>query len=432
MGILSDLVDVHGHSRQPFLIAGDRTLGFQDLLAADEADLGGISAGDVVAVVGDFDAGSINTLLRLFDRGTVVVPLTRETRADHPYFFETASVDTVVEDGTVRRLHPTCADNPLLEELRARRHPGLVLFSSGTMGRPKAILHDFEHFLVRFRTARPALRTLSFLLFDHIGGINTLLHTLYNGGVVVIPQKRTPEGVFADIAAHGVELLPTTPTFLRMTLMSGLLDAPAPPCLRIITYGTERMDQATLDRVAAHLPGVELRQTYGMSELGILRVRSKARDSLWITVGGEGVTTRVDAGVLKIRAEHRMMGYLNAPSPFDADGWYNTTDLVEVDGEWMKIVGRASEVISVGGIKVLPGEIERAALLHPAVALAQARGVDNPLTGQHIELTCQLRSGATVSVGDLRKHMRLHLSEAVRPHRIRIGDVAVSHRFKRQ
>ena len=215
-------------------------------------------------------------------------------------------------------------------------------------------------------------------------------------------------------------------------LLEGALDAKKLESLRVITYGTERMDQPTLDRLCDALPHVDFRQTYGMSELGILRVKSQARNSLWMTVGGEGVETKVVDGVLFIRSANRMLGYLNAPSPFDAEGWYDTGDLVEQEGRFLRIVGRSKEIINVGGVKVLPSEVERVALLHPDVLRAKARGVANPLTGQHIEITCQPRPGAQLDRNILRAHFRQHLSELLRPQSIRIGEVAVSHRHKQE
>jgi acyl-CoA synthetase (AMP-forming)/AMP-acid ligase II len=191
------------------------------------------------------------------------------------------------------------------------------------------------------------------------------------------------------------------------------------------------MDQTTLNRLCAHFPAIDFRQTYGMSELGILRVKSEAPNSLWMKVGGDGVETRVTAeGVLQIASATRMLGYMNAPSPF-TDGWYDTGDLVETkEGGYIRIIGRSKEIINIGGIKILPGEIERVGLDHPLVLRCIAKGVANPITGQHIEVTCQLRDGAELSRSALRDHFRRSLPQAVWPHRVAIGEVPVNHRFK--
>src|SRR5215467_7815756 len=421
MDLMKELAERNVSRKGPFLLGGDGELTFDDVLGADRTDLSCVRSGDVVALIGDFDARSLSSLLRLIDRGAVLVPLTEATRSEHEYFFEAASVDFIIEGSSIRRRSDVRGAHPLLTRLRESGKPGMVLFSSGTTGRPKAILHDFTNFLARYRTSRPTLRTLNFLLFDHIGGINTFFHTIFNGGQVVAPYGRTPESVVATISSYQVELFPTTPTFLRLMLLEGLLDARRLESLKVITYGTERMDQPTLDRLCDALPHVDFRQTYGMSELGILRVKSQARNSLWMTVGGEGVETKVVDEVLFIRSVHQMLGYLNAPSPFDIDGWYDTGDLVRQDGRFLKIVGRSKQVINVGGVKILPSEVERVALLHPDVLRAKARGVPNPLTGQHIEITCQPRPGTTLDRNILRAHFREHVSELLRPQSIRIG-----------
>ncbi len=431
MGILSELKERHADSATPFLVSANGSLYFRDLERATSADLSDVERGDVVALIGDFEPESIVSLLGLIDKGVILVPLTVETAADHAYFFEAAGVDIVIQGRDVKRIRETPLVHPHLDELRARGHAGLVLFSSGTTGRPKAILHDMTSFLVRYRTKRPALRTLNFLLFDHIGGINTLLHTLFNCGTVVIPSGRAPEAILNDIETHNVELFPTTPTFLRWMLMGGFLDKGFPSVLKIVTYGTERMDQVTLDRLCELCPDIEFRQTFGMSELGILRVKTRSKDSLWMLVGGEGVETKTVDGVLKIRSKTRMIGYLNAPSPFDDEGWYDTKDLVEEDGEWIRVVGRTSDVINVGGLKILPKEVERAVLQHPDVLFAKASGAPNPITGEHIELTCQLREGAVLKKSQLRAFLKEHLLEQFVPHKITIEDLTISHRFKK-
>lgn len=414
----------------PFLIHENTTLKFSEITSHNPVDLSSVKNGDVVAIIGDFDPGSILTLLRLIDKGTIIVPLTAETSHDHEYFFDTALVDVVIKENNVQR-RPHTQKHELIDQSRERKHAGLVLFSTGTTGRPKAILHDFTLFLKRFETPRPTLRTINFLLFDHIGGINTLFHTLFNRGVVVAPESRDIDTVLETCRKYEVDVLPTTPTFLRMMLMSGSIPDRVPECLKIITYGTERMDQPTLDELCKLLPDVDFRQTFGMSELGIVRVKSESRNSLFMKIGGEGVQVRVVDNVLQISSDSRMLGYLNAPSPFDDEGWYDTKDIVEKSGDYYKVVGRTSEVINVGGLKFMASDIERVALEYPDISLVKAYPVDNPITGQHVELIAQPADNRTIIKNDLVSYLKSKLQPHMTPKRVRIEKLGVGHRFKR-
>ena len=237
MQLFTHLDSVWSDSSDPFLVGVESPLAFSDVKQSSIGHLSQITRGDVVAVIGDFDSVSISNLLFLIDLGAIVVPLSPLTRNDHEYFFESALVDTVVEGTTVTsRKHEKTHE--LIEFLRSEGDGGLVLFSTGTTGRPKAILHNMTTFLKRFETPRPALRTINFLMFDHIGGINTLLHTLFNRGVVVATKNRSVEDVLEAIGKFKVEVLPTTPTFLRMMLISGLVPDSIPGSLKVITYGT--------------------------------------------------------------------------------------------------------------------------------------------------------------------------------------------------
>jgi acyl-CoA synthetase (AMP-forming)/AMP-acid ligase II len=431
MKLLDKLSEIWKDVKYPFLIHKGEELWFSEIVNQSPLDLSEVRNGDVVAIIGDFNPASILTLLRLIDIGVVVVPLTVETKHEHQYFFESALVDVVIECNQVkRRTHEQ--KHEFIEKLRQLEHAGLVLFSTGTTGRPKAILHDLTLFLKRFETPRPTLRTINFLLFDHIGGVNTLLHTLFNKGVVIAPESRTVDSILETCSKYDVEVLPTTPTFLRMMLMSGSVPNKVPTCLKVITYGTERMDQPTLDELCKLLPNVDFRQTFGMSELGIVRVKSEARDSLFMKVGGEGVETRVVEGVLQIRSSSRMLGYLNAPSPFDSDGWYDTKDVVEVKSEYYKVTGRISDVINVGGLKFMASEVERVALTFPNVSLVKATPKQNPITGQHVELLAQPKNENGIDKEALMVFLKERLQPHMVPKRIRVQSVAVGHRFKRQ
>ena len=144
----------------------------------------------------------------------------------------------------------------------------------------------------------------------------------------------------AAIERFQVQILPTSPTFLNLLLLSGAYERHDLSSLELVTYGTEVMPEPTLARLHEILPRVRLLQTYGLSEVGILRSKSKSSDSLWVKVGGEGFQTRIVDGMLEIKAQSAMLGYLNAPSPFSEDGWFKTGDAVEVEGEYIRILGR--------------------------------------------------------------------------------------------
>ena len=153
------------------------------------------------------------------------------------------------------------------------------------------------------------------------------------------------------------------------------------------------MPQATLSALAQALPGVRLKQTYGSTETGILPTRSRDGASRWMDVGGAGVELQVREGRLFARAAEQMLGYLNAPQPFDADGWYDTGDLVEEKDGMIRIAGRVSEVINVGGHKVMPGEVENCLMQAENVLDAVVEGRRNPVTGQAVVARVVLRSG---------------------------------------
>ena len=347
-----------------------------------------ITAGNVVALEGDYSPSVVALLLSLIDRGCIIVPLTTTVEGQKPRFKQVSEVQKSflfsAQDAWEVLSYPVQVSHPLNRQLVELGDPGLVLFSSGSTGEPKAALHNFARLLDKFKVKRFSLRTITFLLLDHIGGINTLLYVLSNTGTIIAIEDRSPDAVCATIEKHHVELLPTSPTFLNMLLLSEGYRRYDLTSLQRITYGTEPMPESTLKRISQIFPNVTLQQTYGLSELGILRSKSQANDTLWVKIGGEGYETRVVDNILWIKAESAMLGYLNAPSPFDADGWFNTGDEVEVEGEYFKILGRRSEMINIGGEKVYPAEVESMLMELDNILDASVRGEPNPITGQMV------------------------------------------------
>jgi long-chain acyl-CoA synthetase len=369
----------------------------------------GVSRGAVVAIESDFSPSSVASLLALVEMDAILVPLTGTLGAKKSEFREIAEVEWSInpnddDDGSQVVRRDGSAHNKLLLELRARRHPGLVLFSSGSTGKSKAALHDLVPLLRKFEDRRRPWRTIAFLLFDHIGGFNTLFYSLSNLGCLVIVETRAPDEVCHLIDQYRVEMLPTSPTFLNLMLASCAHERHDVSSLELVTYGTEPMPEATLHRLHDALPNVQLKQTYGLSELGILRSRSRSSTSLWIKIGGEGFDTRVVHGLLEIKAESAMLGYLNAPSPFTDDGWFQTGDAVEVDAEYLRILGRESELVNVGGEKVYPAEVEGVIQSMDGVVDVLVTGDPHPLVGQVVVAQVQLSTDESLS--DFRVRMR--------------------------
>ncbi|GIX15434.1 MAG: AMP-dependent synthetase [Paracoccaceae bacterium] len=346
----------------------------------------GVGAGDAVQLRGDFGADAAAWLLALWEIGAVAVPVAPTSMARAAEFAAVGDVSWIVSGPVAAgdiAPGPGGSAHPLYAELRRRAAPGLVIFTSGTSGTPKGAVHDAGRLLSKFHAPGKDLRTLAFLLFDHIAGIDTLLYALANASTLVCPPARDPATVMRCIAAHRVEVLPTAPSFLNMLLLSGAHEGLDLSALKIITYGAEMMPQPLLERVAAAFPGVRIVQKYGTSELGALRSRSAGDRSRWLTIGGAGTEWRVRGGLLEIRTPTAMLGYLNAPSPFTEDGFHMTGDRVEVSpcGSMIRFLGRESDIINVGGQKVFPAEVEAALRALPGIADAAVHGVPHPMLG---------------------------------------------------
>lgn len=376
-----------------------------------------VPAGAVISIEGDFGIDTVAAVLAAAERRGILVPLSRDSAPHIAEFLATAEVEWRI-DAVRHRIERTAVSrsHPLYATLDVRGVPGLVLFSSGSTGRHKAVVHDLRTLAAKFEVRRSQYRTLVFLQPDHIGGVNTLFYTLSNGGTAIVPMERSPEAVCRTIAAHRVELLPTTPTFLNLLLIAYDPERHDLSSLKLITYGTEPMQASTLRRLREGLPAVPLQQTYGLTELGILRSRSRPDGSLWVKVGGEGFDVTVVDQRLFIKADSAMLGYLNAPSPFTADGYFDTGDAVEVDGEWVRILGRTGELINVGGNKVYPAEVEDVLLQIPNVDDAAVMGEPHPLMGQIVVAHVKLHEPEPLA--DLKARIRLFCLERLPPYKI--------------
>lgn len=241
-----------------FLISSHGSVSYQDLTAfIDSAHLKFeyIQEGETIIIYGNYSLNTIGLLLAFSSKNIKIAPIVPTTEAElekritalRPNrIFHCTTDEIVVED--------------LSYEIDSTAHldgSKLVIFSSGTTGIPKIMEHKFESLLTRYTPAKRQ-KNLTFivtLLFDHIGGLNTLFNCLNQGVQLVVPKDNSPETVVEAIGRHAVNVLPTSPTFLNILLQSELLKNEKLASLKLITYGTEKMPILLLERLHKAFPG---------------------------------------------------------------------------------------------------------------------------------------------------------------------------------
>lgn len=381
----------------------------------------GIAGGQVVAVVADYSPETYALLLALALEGSVVVPLSTQAVVERDTALDLAEAGFLIDasgpaERTVVRLASHTSAHPLLARLAAASTPGLVLFSSGSTGTPKGIVHDLGRVAEKFRRQGRPHVAICFLMIDHFGGLNTLLAITSSLGTVVTVPDRSPRAICEAIERQRVTLLPTTPSFLTMLLASRAHTHFDLSSLEVISYGTEVMPQTTLDRLESAFPNVRLLQTYGLSEVGVLRSQSRDDGSRWVRVGGAGFETRVVDGILWVRSAYAMLGYLGAPDPFDPDGWFCTQDRVEQEGEWLRILGRDTDLINVAGQKVYPAEIEDCILELDGIEDVAVHAEPHPLLGAIV--VARVRTVGVEEAASLKLRVRKHCLARLAPYKV--------------
>ena len=425
----------------PVILSEEKYFTYRDLkneviLRMSDYVTSGIKSGDRIGIIGDYSLNTVAKLLALIELNCILIPLCSDAynklslELKNLIGFDWIDCST---NGLKKSECRSTAVHAYYQKLRNDEVPGLVLLTSGTTGIPKVVVHDFSKLLKKFELKRPTMRTLNFLLFDHWGGLNTLLHALSNGAELIFPEGRSPENICKKIQENEVELLPSTPSFLSSMLITKMHKKYDLSSLKMISYGAETMPVSTLDKLEKAFPSVDIRQTYGMIELGVLRSKSKDNGSTWVKIGGAGYDVRVTDGMLEIKADSAMLGYLNASSPYTTDGYFMTGDAVVEHGEWIKILGRVSDIINVGGNKVYPNEVESEILRLDFVKDCAVYSEDNRMLGKIVcanVVTDKSRSAQELTQNII-KHCSKNLQKFMVPMKVYHHDNIQSQRLKR-
>jgi acyl-CoA synthetase (AMP-forming)/AMP-acid ligase II len=394
--------------------------------AAARADLQALALDGpaVFALVGEHEPAAVAWLFTLAEAGHSVAPLAGNL-AEHPgKLAEVGAQWIVTTAGRTWKLLPRVSEpsaHPAFGALRARGHAGLVLFSSGTSGRPKVMVQDLTGLLATYAQRRlNRLPVLALLGFDHIGGLNTLFGTLAAGATLVVPADRSAAQVAAALASQRVVVLPATPTFLNLLLVSGEHRTHDLSALRVITYGTEPMPAGLLQRLREAFPRVRFIQTFGTSETGIIRTESPDPDSTYIRFIDPDTEWKVVEEELWLRSRTQVSGYLDVrdgAGKFTSDGWFRTGDKVELGpAGTLRILGRMGEVINVGGEKLMPAEVESVILGLPLVLDCRVRGEAHALIGQAV--VAEVVADASADPEQLRATIRNACRRALAAHKV--------------
>lgn len=374
----------------------------------------------VVTLKGDYSFDNLGLFFALAGNKNIIVPITTSIEKIQDELVKESFSEYIIKthenELVINNLEQNTSHH-MIDNLKNSLNAGLILFSSGSTGKPKAMIHNLDNLINSYQDKKEkSINMLVFLMFDHIGGLNTVFNALSMGACLIIPKNRDAKNICELIEKYKIMVLPSSPTFLNLILISGEYEKYDLSSLRMITYGTETMPQSLLLKLKESFPKVKFLQTFGTSETGISTTNSKSSESLYMKLEDPNCEYKIVENELWIKSNTQVLGYLNASmDSFTADGWFKTGDLVEElpDG-YIKIIGRSKEVINVGGQKVLPSEVESIILSMKEINDCMVYAEKNLITGQTVVCDVVLHE----SIENIKKIIRLFCKDKLEAYKI--------------
>jgi fatty-acyl-CoA synthase len=326
----------------------------------------------------------------------------------------------------------------------------VILYTSGTTGFPKGVLHDHHRLawagMSQLPTCgfREAERYLHVTPLYHGGGIVMAAATVMVTGTSVVLGGFDPADVLETMERERITAMLGVPTMYQFLCRHPDLPHRDLSSWRVGIFGAAPMPATAVEAMLLALPNVELLQQCGQTEAGpngIYQTPQQVRDRPEVSgyqampfldcrvVAPDGSdTVPGNIGELLFRGESVMKGYWQDPAAtaevLDDAGWLHTGDLVRLDPDGaMTVIDRMRDVIITGGRNVYSVEVENAVASHPAVSDAAVIGRSNPDWGESIVAIVTLRPEADVDLPSLREHCRGLIADYKLPHELVLGEV---------
>jgi acyl-coenzyme A synthetase/AMP-(fatty) acid ligase len=326
-----------------------------------------------------------------------------------PAIIADAAVDFLVHDETI----PTTDNStttarcglpltPITHRPAPTQNTEWILFTSGTTGRPKMVIHTLPGLTGPLDDGLAVTKDAVWSTFYDIrryGGLQILLRACLGGGSMVLSDTRESLAAFlARAGAAGVTHISGTPSHWRRALMSNA-NAMSPAYVRL---SGEVADQAILNNLKQAYPHAAVAHAFASTEAGVafdVRDGMAGFPAAYIDDPNAKIAMRVQDGSLRIRSSRTALRYIGEHTApvMDSEGYVDTGDLVERrDGRYY-FVGRREGIINVGGQKVHPEEVEAVVNLHPAVLMSRVRGRPSPITGAIVAADIVLNQASVAS-----------------------------------